>query len=224
MVTIGNLPGERLAGLAADLFHKVQKGVISLDEFALFIQRKNPFAWECNQNGHVVLTINGLDLTGAAEVSRLKDQKYNVGDIATSCFKSTNEDGYDLTHRLVAGQTYRIVLVPGKEIERINDRTTSGLLAFGERLGYLRPLAGIIPRLRERLTDKQLEELGLWYIVALHQPIADTVGFLLVLGLVRSGAGRHVDAHGDGPGNQWDGGGAFAFLVPASPEDLVVKT
>lgn len=38
-----NLPGERLAGLFADLAHKVQHGVISLDEFALFNQRRNPF-------------------------------------------------------------------------------------------------------------------------------------------------------------------------------------
>ena len=43
MKTIGNLPGERLAGLWADLAHKVQKGKISLDEIALFNQRKNPF-------------------------------------------------------------------------------------------------------------------------------------------------------------------------------------
>jgi hypothetical protein len=37
------LPGERLAGLSADLFHKLQVGNITLDEFALFTQRRNPF-------------------------------------------------------------------------------------------------------------------------------------------------------------------------------------
>lgn len=37
------LPGERLAGLSADLFHKLQAGSLTLDEFALFTQRKNPF-------------------------------------------------------------------------------------------------------------------------------------------------------------------------------------
>jgi hypothetical protein len=41
-----NLPGERLAGLFADLAHKVQHGVISLDEFALFNQRRDPFGAE----------------------------------------------------------------------------------------------------------------------------------------------------------------------------------
>ena len=224
MAPIGNLPGDRLAGLAADLFHKVQHGVISLDEWALFNQRKNPFVWERNKNGHVVLTITGLDLTGAAEVDRLKVQKYNVGDMSTSCFKSMQSDGYDLNHRLVNGQIYRIGLVPGEEIERISDRTTAGLLAFAERLGYLRPQAGIIPRLRERLTDKQLEELGWWYIAALHQPIADADGNPLVLALDRYDVGRHVDAYSGNPDDQWGDDGAFAFLVPASPEDLVAKT
>ena len=224
MAIIGNLPGDRLAGLAADLFHKLQHGKLTLDELALFNQRKNPFAWERNEHGHVVLTVTGLDWSGAAEVDRLKEQKYNVGDIATSCFKSTKSDGYDLNHRLVEGQTYRVVLVPGKEIERINDRTTAGLLAFGERLGYLRPQAGIIPRLRERLTDKQLEELGWWYIVALHQPIVDAGGSPNVLGLHRNDANRGVGAYFGYPARQWNDSGAFAFLFPASASNLVTLT
>jgi len=224
MATIGNLPGERLAGLTADLFHKIQHGKLSLDELALFTQRKNPFVWERNQNGHVVLTITGLDLTGAAEVDRLKEQKYNVGNLATSCFKSTKADSYDQNHRLVNGQTYRSVLVPGKEVERTSDRTTAGLLAFAERLGYLRPQAGIIPRLRERLTDKQLrEELGLWYIAALHQPIEDADGNPRVLELRRGVDGRFVGAYWDRPEDQWRDDGAFVFLLPASSEDLVTE-
>ncbi len=221
MGTIGNLPGERLAGLASDLFHKVQKGVISLDELALFTQRKNPFVWERNEHGHIVLSIVVLDLTGEVEVKALRRQKYNVGSWAESCFKSTNEDGFDSVHRLVSGQTYRVVLVPGSEIENSSERATQNLLALGERYGYLRPQAGIIPRLRERLTDKQLEELGWWYIVALHQPIIDTGGSPGVLGLSRDGDGRRVDAGWDSPAHQWDAEGAFAFLVSANPSDLV---
>ncbi len=46
MMTIGTLPGERLAGLSADLFHKLQAGAISIDELALFNRRKNPFTPE----------------------------------------------------------------------------------------------------------------------------------------------------------------------------------
>lgn len=222
MANIGNLPGERLAGLASDLFHKLQKGVISLDELALFTQRKNPFVWERNENGHVVLSIVGLGMTGEAEVKGLRRQKYNVNSWAESCFKSTNQDSFDSAHRLVSGQTYRVVLVPGSEIENSSERTTQNLLALGERYGYLRPQAGIIPRLRERLTDKQLEELGWWCIVALHQLIVDADCGPSVLGLCRSEDGRGVDALWNGTGLQWSDETAFAFLVPADPSDLIV--
>lgn len=43
MANAVTLPGERLAGLSADLFHKLQAGSLTLDELALFTQRKNPF-------------------------------------------------------------------------------------------------------------------------------------------------------------------------------------
>ncbi len=43
MGTIGTLPGDRLAGLLIDLIEKIRKGAITLDELALFTQRKNPF-------------------------------------------------------------------------------------------------------------------------------------------------------------------------------------
>ena len=43
MKNIGNVPGERLAGIMADIFHKIQHGSITVDELALVAQRKNPF-------------------------------------------------------------------------------------------------------------------------------------------------------------------------------------
>ena len=43
MATIGTLPGDRLAGLLIDQIEKIRKGALTLDELALFVQRKNPF-------------------------------------------------------------------------------------------------------------------------------------------------------------------------------------
>src|SRR3989344_2206862 len=119
------LPGDnRLAGLWEDLALKLRKGNITLDELALFTQRKNPFVFERNQHGHIVVTVTGLDLTGAQEIERLEVAGYRVSNYAKSCFTSTTPDSYDANHRLVAGQTYRFALMPTKEIERDSDRTT----------------------------------------------------------------------------------------------------
>lgn len=216
MPVIGTLPGTRLAGLSADLFHKLQSGSLSVEELALFVQRKNPFTFERNEHGHVVLTFVGLDLTGAQEIERLVAQQYIVGDFAKSCFLSTNEDSYDLHHCLVAGQEYKVALIPNKEIESDSDRTTDALRKRGmEHYGYGKPLGGVIPRVREVLSDKQMEELGIFYAVALHDPIIDAVGGPNVLGASRNGGGHKVNAFWNGPNNQWVDGGACVFPVSA---------
>lgn len=49
MANAVTLPGERLAGLSADLFHKLQSGNLTLDELALFNQRKNSFGTVAKQ-------------------------------------------------------------------------------------------------------------------------------------------------------------------------------
>jgi hypothetical protein len=172
--------------------------------------------FERNSNGHIVITFAGLDLTGAEEIARLEAARYRVGDYAKSCFKSTNPDSYDANHRLVAGQTYKVALVLGKEIERNSDRTTANLRKLGEKYGYGKPLAGLIPRIRETVSDEMMKEMEIWYIASLHDTIKDSDGRPFVLSANRSGDGQWVFAYWGGPGRQWGGDGAFAFPVSTS--------
>ena len=217
MTNIGTLPGKRLAGLSADLFHKLQSGTLTEDELALFVQRKNPFAFERNEHGHVVLSITGLDLTGEQEIERLIAAGFRVSDWAKSCLTSTKADSYEEKHRLVAGQVYKIALMPTKEIERDADRTTEALRKRGiEKYGYGKPLGGIAPRIRESVSDKQMEEMGSWYIAAAHDPIKDSDGNPRVLRSNRLDDGPWLLASIDHPVYPWDVDGAFAFLVLAS--------
>ncbi|HEY4500816.1 MAG TPA: hypothetical protein VJI70_00925 [Candidatus Paceibacterota bacterium] len=217
MTNIGTSPDNRLAGLSADLFHKLQAGSLTLDELVLFTQRKNPFAFERNEHGHIVLTFVGLDLTGAQEIERLEGTGFRFGKYAKQCLMSRNSDSYDAKHRLVAGQMYKIALMPGREIEKDSDRTTANLQKRGmEHYGYGKPLAGLVPRYRERISDKQMEEMGFWYISSTHDPIKDFGGGPLVLSADRGGGGRWVYASWGEPDARWDGRGAFAFPVPAS--------
>ena len=211
------LPGERLAGLQVDMLQKFRSGVRNLDELDLFLQGKNPFAFERNEHGHAVFTITGLDLTGAQEIEHLENGKYRVDGYAKQCLTSTKADSYDRNHRLVAGQTYKVALMPGKEIERSSDRTTENLRKRGmEKYGYSKPVAGIVPRYRERISDKQMEDMGILYIASLHDPIEDSDGNPFVLSSFRSVGGRWLFTYWGKPGSRWDDSGAFAFPVPAS--------
>ncbi len=170
-------------------------------------------AFERNEHSHAIITITGLDLAGADEIKRLEDAGYRVSDYAKSCFKGTEADDYDKNHRLVAGQVHKIALVPGKEIVRDSSRTTATLRKLGEKYGYGKPLAGHIPRIRESVSDKQMEEMGFWYIASLHEPIKDSDDYPRVLNALRLDDGRWINAHWDNPYNLWFDFGAFAFPV-----------
>jgi hypothetical protein len=96
---------------------------------------KSSVTFDRNKHGHVVITVTGLDLTGEQEIERLESAKYRIGDYAKQMLTSTKPDGYDANHRLVAGQTYKIVLLPGKHIARDSERTTKNLCAEAKKLG-----------------------------------------------------------------------------------------
>lgn len=189
---------------------------INKDTLQAYIEGRNPFAFERNEHGHTIVTLTGLDLVGADEIKKLNDAGYRVGDYAKSCFTSTADDSYDKNHRLVPGRSYKIALVPGKEISKDSDRTTVALRKLGEKYGYGKPLGGHIPRIRESISDEQMEEKGFVYIASLHDPIKDAGGRRRVLSAYRDVGGPWVSAYWDNPGGRWCDGGAFAFPVSAS--------
>jgi len=180
-------------------------------------QKLVPVEFERNEHGHIVLTVTGLDLTGEQEVERLTAAGFRVNDWAKSCLLSTKEDGYNKAHRLVSRQSYKIALMPMQEIEGGVDRTTDAMRKRGiEKYGYEKPLAGIVPRIRESVSDKQMEEMGFWYIAAPHDPIGDSDDGPRVLYANRDINGQSLFTSLDRPGRHWHGDGAFAFFVPAS--------
>ena len=217
MANAVNLPGNRLAGLQVDLLQKLRDRSRNLDELGMFLQGKNPFVFERNEHGHIVLTLTGLDLMGAQDIERLESEGFRFGKYAKQCLVSTATDGYDAKHRLVAGQAYKIALMPTREIERDSDRTTANLRNRGiECYGYGKPLAGIVPRYREKISDKQMEEMGFWYIAAPHDTINDAGGDPVVLNAYRHVDGPCVSSYWGRPDFQWNSHGAFSFFVPAS--------
>ncbi len=220
MGIIGTLPGDRLAGLLIDQIEKIRKGALTLDELALFTQRKNPFGDTLspisrNQHGHFVATITGLNLTGAEEIARLEAAGYRISEYAKSVLLSVGTDGYDKKHRLIAGQTYQVAIMPGNVIVKNRDGTTANLRKEALRFGYEKPQAGIMPRIRELVSGEQLKEMGFSYITGLHDTILDSDGDPNVLIADRDDGGRWLYAYWVKSDDQWVDGGAFAVLVPA---------
>lgn len=129
---------------------------------------------------------------------------YNVGSRASGLLpKVTFTDGVE----------YEIVIIKGEEFSD-DKRTTKNIHAEAKKRGYLIPPAEVTLLLREKLSDKDIEEMGLWGLVTMHEPIKDSGGGPRLLGASRRGDGRWLRADWDGPGGRWGRGSGFAFLSP----------
>ncbi len=170
-------------------------------------------SFERNEHGHVVITFAGLDLTGAQEIERLEAKGFRLDSYAKSCFLSTAADSYDNKHRLVAEQQYRVALVPSAEIEHHYNRIARGFLALGIKYAYGKPLGGHVPRISETISDKQMEDIGIWYIASLHEPIKASDNNPSVLNTRSEAGGRRVGTGRVRPNNLWFDRGAFAFPI-----------
>ncbi|TAL50489.1 hypothetical protein EPN81_02665 [Patescibacteria group bacterium] len=169
--------------------------------------------FERNEHGHIVIAFTGHDLTGEQEDTWLRWAiGYCVSGAATACFTSAADDSYDKNHRLVAGKPYRVALVPGEEIPREFDRTTAALRNLGKQYGYGKPLAGHIPHVRKIVSDTR--EMGIQYVVSLHDFIRGDYGFAYVLTMHRNAYGRWVHAYRVSLYTSWNDGGAFLFPIP----------
>ncbi|MEK7192403.1 MAG: hypothetical protein AAB646_02735, partial [Patescibacteria group bacterium] len=67
--------------------------------------------------------------------------------------------------------------------------------------------------IREKFTDKEIEKMGLIWIVAMHEPINDYDGDPFLLNAYRLGLGRWLHACSDGPDYGWHRVFGFAFAV-----------
>jgi hypothetical protein len=202
-------------GTVEAVFNKLG-GIEGAKAFLRGNQKLTPSAFERNEHGHVIIEIEGLDLTGAQEVERLLAADYRMDDWAKSCLTSKKADSYDKNHRLEAGKKYKIVLMPATVISTDSERTTDNLRKKAIEFGYQKPLAGIVPRIRESVSDEQMKDIDVWYIAALHDPIKDSDGERLVLFALRDGDGRGLETNFGKPGHTWRGFGCFAFLLSAS--------
>ncbi len=183
-----------------DLFRQIDDGSINGRIMQAVLEHRNP--WEIPTGFEV--TSDGR--TGEQFIATLKKAKYNVGDYAMNImrkpeFVSTN------------GKTYKLVVIKGEEFED-DDRTTSKICAEAQRRGYLTPSAEVAPLLREMVSDEEIERMGLWALIVMHEPITGSLGDPGVLGVSRRGGGRWLLTCSGRPGFRWGRGAGFVFLAP----------
>jgi len=134
-----------------------------------------------------------------------KGKPYRVSDYGKSVLRNAPAP--------TNGVTYNIVVRPSKKISD-SDRITKKIRAAADKKGWVKPHWEASCLIRDAFTDEQLEEMGIWYIVGMHEPIKDSDGDPSLLNSYRNFDGRWLGASCGRPDVIWDDDGGFAFAVP----------
>ena len=206
----------KLAGLQIDLLQKMRQGHITLDHLEWFTglsrNARNSFmstASTCSwreEDGVIYFSVKSDGTTGEDWIKRLEGNGFRIGDYAKPVlrspdFKPTSSDSTE-----VAG-------LKGSLFED-QSRITKKIRAEANRRKLSKPKAELSCLIREKFTDKEIEAMGLWYIVVMHEPIiGDAYGESYFLNANRSEDGCLLAACSSWPVHRWDRDSGLAFAV-----------
>ncbi len=144
---------------------------------------------------------------GEQFIASLKEKGFRIGDYAMQVLRKKD-------FIPTKGTKYKPVVIFGKEIEEDSERTTENIRKIAKDRGYITPPAELAPLLREKISDKEIEEMGVWALIVMHEPIKDSGGNPKLLLLDRRDDGQWLDTCNDYPGRRWDREDGFVFLAP----------
>jgi len=157
------------------------------------------------KDGVIRFSVTSDDTTGEQWIARLESKGFRVGDYAKSVLRSKS-------FKPTSGTTTEIAVLKG-EIFSDNDRVTKNIRKEAKNRKLSTPNAEIACLIREKFSDKELEAMGLYWIVAMHEPIKDSGGDPALLSADRFDDGSWLNADYDSPVGKWDCSDGFAFVV-----------
>lgn len=176
-------------------------------EGAVIPTAPTPVEWTTDDEGNIHFTLTSNGFTREQWEQHLERCGWRIGDYARQILRRASEAPTN-------GVAYHIIVVrPGKKISH-SDRTMKKIRAAANKKGWQKPHWEVACLIRDTFTDKQLEQMGLWYTVTMHEPIKASDGDPSLLYSDRGGGGRWLDAGHDRPDGYWSDNGGFAFVVP----------
>ncbi|MDP2631568.1 MAG: hypothetical protein Q8P30_02240 [Candidatus Uhrbacteria bacterium] len=161
-------------------------------------------AWR-EEDGVIYFTLTSDGTTGQEWISRLEESGFRVRDYAKSVLCSHD-------FRPTTGVTTVVAVLKGMFFEDC-DRVTGKIRDEATKRGLTNPGAEVACLIREKFSDKDIEAMGLWWIVTMHDPIKDSDGVPCLLGAYRDGDGSWLVADYDGLDSWWYRECGFAFVA-----------
>ena len=163
------------------------------------------------EDGVIYFSVTSDGTTGEDWIKRLEGNGFRVGaytDYTEQVLRSPS-------FRPTSGVTTEVAVLKGT-LFTDNDRITKKIRAEADKRKLGRPEPELTCLIREKFADKDIEAMGLIWIVAMHEPINDSGGDPCLLGADRDGGGRWLRAYYGNPVSRRSRGHGFAFAVSQS--------
>jgi len=157
-----------------------------------------------DKDGVIRFSVTSDGTTGPEWIARLEKKGFRVGDYAKSVLCSKD-------FKPTSGITTEIAILKGMLFEDSN-RVTKKIRVEAESRKLTKPNAEVACLIRENFSDEEIEAMGLWWIVAMHEPINDSDGGPRLLNVNRAGVGSWLSTYYDEPDRKWDRSIGFAFV------------
>jgi len=163
--------------------------------------------WE-SRGPLTIVTLPGSEgLTGPELIARLDDQGKRLSDEAQLIMRSEN---FKPTH---PGFVHKVVLLKANYWMENDKRTIQVVQAEGVLRKWSELHMEVMPMIRGCFSDRQLEKMGLRWIMGMHKPIVVKNRPRLLL-VSRGLFGRYLGVHSAYPDSSCLSSGAFAWSIP----------
>ncbi|MFA5934832.1 MAG: hypothetical protein WC827_03045 [Candidatus Paceibacterota bacterium] len=175
-----------------------------------FLQRAIEGRWGdtprwIEKDGIIYFTLISNGKTGEEWITYLEAKGVSVSNEAKSVLR------YVSFKPTKAGTPYYIAVIKGGSFPD-DGRTTNDVRAYASRLKMINLPADVVCLIRDNFTDEEIKQMGLSWIITMHQPISDCDGYLSVLGVFRSAREKLDTCSGDSD-VRWDCSDGFAFAT-----------
>lgn len=180
-------------------------GAIKFLQGKLSVSQPTPIRW-LEQADIIYLSVTSDGTTGPKWIKRLEKKGFRLSDYAKSVLRSPD-------FKPTYGVTTEINILRGCLFED-RDRITKNIRDMALKRNLSTPNVEVGCLIRENFSDEDIEAMGLWWIVAMHEPIKDSDGDPYLLYAGRDNDGRWLRAYFDDPDDGWGRGSGFAFVIP----------
>jgi len=157
------------------------------------------------KDGVIRFSVTSDGTTGEQWIERLESKGHRISEYAKSILRSQE---FKPTSDII----YEIAVLKG-ELFNDKDRVTTKIRQEAKDCQLGTPNVEIACLIREKFSNKELKEMGLYWIVIMHEPIKDSDGDPRLLSVDRGGDGSWLGTYFGNPDVKWHRDSGFAFDV-----------